>query len=477
MDDDFLLHSDAARRLYHEYAAPMPILDFHCHLDPREVAEDRRWDNPALIWLGGDHYKWRAMRANGVPERFCTGDAPDREKFRKWAETVACAARNPLFHWSHLELRRCFGLSGLLTPATADGIYDACAAALNAPDFSARGLLRRMRVKAICTTDDAASDLRWHRRIRDDGFEIKVLPTFRPDRVMNLADPAAWREYAGLLEQAAGAQIRSFDALIAALDARHAFFHDCGCRLADHGLEQACAADFTAAQCEAALRRLREARAPDADEQRAFRSAVLLETARMHARRGWAMQLHLGAMRNNNTRMFRRLGPDTGFDSIGDFEQARPLARFLDALASADELPKTILYNLNPSDNAVMAAMLGNFQDGSVPGKMQWGPAWWFLDQKDGMERHLETLSQLGLLSRFVGMATDSRSFLSFPRHEYFRRILCNLIGRDVAGGELPDDIDWLGRMVQDICFNNARDYLRLGIQPATEGMANDGIR
>jgi glucuronate isomerase len=459
MDRDFLLQTESARRLYHNAAAAMPIFDYHCHLSPREVAEDRRWENLAQIWLGGDHYKWRAMRSNGVPERFCAGDAPDREKFQKWAETLPQAVGNPLYHWTHLELRRCFGVETILSPVTADEIYEVCSAKLRTPEFSARQLMRRMNVKAVCTTDDPADDLQWHQQIRASGFDVKVLPTFRPDKAMNLADSKAWKAYIQTLERAAGMEIRSFAALIEALDRRHAFFHAAGCRLADHGLEQIYATDFTAAQCESAFQTLWNGGAPSAAERLAFQSAVLLETGRMHARRGWVMQLHLGAMRNNNTRLFRQLGPDTGFDSIGDFEQGRPLARLLDALDATDQLPKTILYNLNPRDNALMATMIGNFQDGSVPGKIQWGSAWWFLDQKDGMEQQLETLSQLGLLGRFVGMLTDSRSFLSYPRHEYFRRILCAKLGRAVEDGELPADFTWLETVVQNICFNNARDY------------------
>jgi glucuronate isomerase len=462
MGKNFLLHSPPAQRLYHEFAAPMPIFDYHCHLIPQEVAEDRRWENLTQIWLGGDHYKWRAMRANGVNQRFITGDAPDREKFQKWAETAPCTVRNPLYHWSHLELRRYFGIEKILSPETADEIYDTCTAKLQEADFSARNLMRRMNVKAVCTTDDPADDLRWHKQIRDDGFEIKVLPTFRPDKVMMFSKD--WKKYFQTLEKAAGREIKNFAALIEALDKRHQFFHEAGCRLADHGLERVEFADFTPARCEAAFQKLLNGELPSSDEQLAFKSAILLECGRMHAKRGWVMQLHLGAMRNNNSRMFEQFGPDAGCDSIGDFEQGRPLARFLDSLDCTGELPKTILYNLNPRDNALMATMTGNFQDGSVPGKIQWGSGWWFLDQKQGMEEQLETLSQIGVLGRFVGMLTDSRSFLSYPRHEYFRRILCNLIGRDVENGELPSDFDLLGGIVQDICFNNARDYFGIEV-------------
>ncbi len=465
MNKDFLLQSKPAQRLYHDYTAGMPIFDYHCHLSPQEIAEDRSWDNLAQIWLGGDHYKWRAMRANGVSEKYITGDAADREKFKKWAETIPYTLRNPLYHWSHLELQRCFGVDKILSPETADEIYDTCTALLQTPEFSARSLMRRMNVKAVCTTDDPADDLRYHRQIRDDGFEIKVLPTFRPDKVMdfplkpNAVGSKDWKNYIQTLEKVSGVEIKSFEALIEALDQRHAFFHEFGCRLADHGIEQAYAEAFTPQEVEMTFQKMLAGTQPAAHETLQFRSAVLLETGRMHARRGWVMQLHFGALRSNNTRMLNALGPDTGFDSIADVEQAQPLSRFLDALDATGELPKTILYNLNPHDNEVMATMIGNFQGGGIPGKMQWGSAWWFLDQKDGMERQIETLSQLGLLSRFVGMLTDSRSFLSYPRHEYFRRILCNLIGRDIENGELPNDMEWLGQMVQDISFNNAERY------------------
>jgi len=367
--------------------------------------------------------------------------------------------RNPLYHWSHLELKRCFGVDKILSPETADEIYDACTEKLQAPEFSARNLMRSMKVKAVCTTDDPVDDLRWHKQIRDDGFEVKVLPTFRPDKAMCLNGSKAWKKYIQTLETASGVEIKNFESLIEALDQRHAFFHEFGCRLADHGIEQAYAETFTPQEVETVFQKMISGQEPTAQETLKFRSAVLLETGRMHAKRGWVMQLHFGALRSNNSRMLKALGPDTGFDSIADVGQAQPLARFLDTLDSAGELPKTILYNLNPGDNEVMASMIGNFQSGGIPGKMQFGSAWWFLDQKDGMEKQMNALSALGLLSRFVGMLTDSRSFLSYPRHEYFRRILCNLIGREMENGELPNDMAWLGRMVQDISFNNAERY------------------
>ena len=462
MDKDFLLESKSAQRLYHDYAAAMPIFDYHCHLIPQEVAEDRSWDNLAQIWIGGDHYKWRAMRTHGVPEKFITGDATDREKFQKWAETAPYTMRNPLYHWSHLELQRYFGIEKVLSPDTADEIYDDCAEKLSTPEFSARNLLRRMNVNVVCTTDDPADDLRWHKQIRDDGFEIKVLPTFRPDKIMMFSKD--WKTYIQTLGDKSKCAIVNLDLLLEALDKRHQFFHEAGCRLSDHGLTCVPYAEATHAELDAIFQKALNGGAVSPAEQEQFATFVLREIGRMNHRRGWVMQLHLGAMRNNNSRMLAKLGPDTGFDSIGDFEQARPLARFLDALDVTDELPKTILYNLNPRDNAVMATMVGNFQGGGVRGKMQWGSAWWFLDQKDGMERQLETLSQLGLLSRFVGMLTDSRSFLSYSRHEYFRRILCNLIGRDVENGELPADFDLLGGMVRDISFNNAERYFEINI-------------
>ncbi len=458
--DDFLLETGAARELYHAYAAPMPILDYHCHLNPQDVAEDRRWENLTQIWLAGDHYKWRAMRTNGVAERYCTGDAPDREKFQKWAETMPCALRNPLYHWTHLELARYFGVSDLLSPATAERIWAIGRERLAEPDLSARGLMRASRVRLVCTTDDPVDDLRHHRAIAaDPSFEIRVLPTWRPDKGLAVESPETFNAWVDRLAQAADVEIRDFDSYREALHKRHDFFHQAGCRVSDLGLDTAYAEDYTESEIVSLFSRIRTGKTLTGDEGVRFKSAMLVEFGRMDHARGWVRQLHFGPLRNNNTRMLRQAGVDAGFDSIGDREMARPLARMLDRLDQTDQLAPTILYNLNPRDNALMATMIGNFQDGSRPGKMQWGSGWWFLDQKDGMEQHLETLSQLGLLSRFVGMLTDSRSFLSYTRHEYFRRILCNLLGHDIEKGLIPRDLPWIGGMVQDICYRNAERY------------------
>lgn len=460
LDADFLLHSAPARTLYHEFAAAMPIIDYHCHLPPQELADDRQFENLTQIWLAGDHYKWRAMRANGVAEAHITGAASAGEKFAKWAETVPYTVRNPLYHWTHLELQRYFGISELLSPASARRLYEAANEQLRTPEFSARRLVQRMNVEVVCTTDDPADSLAAHRALAATDYAVRVLPTFRPDRALAVDDAPAYLAYLDRLGGAADVDIQTYDDLVEALRRRHEAFHAHGCRLADHGLERAYAASFTAAEVNAAFAKVRGGRELNAEETGAFKSSLLLDLARLNHGRGWTQQLHLGALRNNSTRLLRQLGPDAGADSIGDFGQARPLAAFLDRLDRTDELAKTIVYNLNPADNEVMAAMLGNFQDGAAgPGKLQWGAAWWFLDQKDGMEKQLNTLSNLGLLSRFVGMLTDSRSFLSYPRHEYFRRILCNLLGHDVARGELPNDLPWLGQVVQNICYHNAKAY------------------
>jgi glucuronate isomerase len=464
MDHDFLLQGEMARALYHDYAAEMPIFDYHCHLSPQEVAEDRSWDNLAEIWLGGDHYKWRAMRTNGIEERFITGDASPQEKFRAWAQTMPYAMRNPLYHWSHLELKRCFGINKLLSPETADEIYEEASAMLKTPEFSARNLMRKMNVRVVCTTDDPADSLEHHLKIRDAGFEVKVLPTFRPDRAMNLSDSNAWKQYVEQLGRTSGLTIVSLDVLLEAIKRRHEFFHSVGCRLSDHGVAYVPDADATPAELDAIFNKAMSGAAVSLEEREKFEAAFLYEVGKMNHTRGWVQQFHVGVFRNNNSRMFKKLGPDTGFDSIADYRQGPGLIRLLDRLDSSDQLAKTILYNSNPGDNELMATMIGNYQTGGVPGKMQFGSGWWFLDQKDGMEKQLNALSALGLLSRFVGMLTDSRSFLSYPRHEYFRRILCNLIGRDVDNGELPNDVPMLGKMVQDISFNNAKNYFGVSV-------------
>ncbi len=460
ISEDFLLRSETARILYHDYAKEMPIIDYHCHLPPDQIAEDKQFENLTHIWLYGDHYKWRAMRANGINERYCTGEASDWEKFEQWAATVPYTMRNPLYHWTHLELLRYFDIDILLNKHTAREIYEECSAKLRQPDYSVKSLLTRMNVKVICTTDDPTDSLNYHSAISESGFDIRVLPTFRPDKAMLLIEsPEDFKQYLSKLAQAAGTgEITSYDALLAALQNRHDFFASMGGRLSDHGLEHIYAEFDEAAAREAFATALRGEK-PSANQALAFKSVLLYEMAKMDHAKGWTQQFHLGALRNNNERMLRELGPDTGWDSIGDYSQAQALSKFLNKLDSTDQLAKTILYNLNPADNEVLATMTGNYNDGTVAGKMQFGSGWWFLDQKDGMERQMNALSNMGLLSRFVGMLTDSRSFLSYPRHEYFRRILCNLIGQDVENGELPNDIQWLGKMVQGISYNNANKY------------------
>ncbi len=476
---NFLLRSDAAVRLYHDFAAPMPIIDYHCHLPPKEVAEDRRFANLSQIWLAGDHYKWRAMRAAGVDERFVTGDASDWEKFEKWAEVAPQTLRNPLYHWTHLELKRPFGISDrLLGPDTAKSIWNDANAKLQQPDFSARGIMRRMNVKLVCTTDDPIDSLEWHQKIAaDTSFDIQVLPTFRPDKAMQIealrpdgggvteASVKVYNDYLDRLGDAAGVSIKTFDDLLEALTKRHDFFHQNGCRLSDHGLT-----DFQYARpsqnFDADFIRLRSGAANlSSPDMLSLQSTIMLHIAQLNAKRGWTMQLHLGAIRNNNSRMFKKLGPDSGFDSIADGSRAASLSSFFDRLDREDNLPKTIAYNLNPTDNAMLATMIGNFQDGKTPGKMQFGSGWWFLDQKDGMEQQLNTLSNFGLLSQFVGMLTDSRSLLSYTRHEYFRRILCNLLGDEVRQGLLPNDLNLIGGMVRDICYNNARKFFGFNLE------------
>ena len=467
LSDDFLLQSATARQLYHAHAAPQPIIDYHCHLPPDQIAQNRQFENITQLWLYGDHYKWRAMRANGVNERFITGDASDWEKFEKWAETVPYTVRNPLYHWTHLELRRYFGITELLGPGSAHRIWEQCNALLQTPDYGVQGLLRRMNVRVVCTTDDPADTLEHHQALRAQDAEVQVLPTFRPDKAMT-PEASDYPAYLQKLGAAAGLAINSYADLLAALRQRHDYFASLGGRLSDHGLERVYAVPYTEAQVAATFAKARAGQALTAEEIEQFKSAMLVELAIMDWEKGWTQQFHLGALRNNNTRALRQLGPDTGWDSIGDFGQAASLSRFLDTLDNQDKLTKTILYNLNPADNDLFATMIGNFQDGSVAGKMQFGSGWWFLDQKDGMEKQLNALSNMGLLSRFVGMLTDSRSFLSYPRHEYFRRILCNVLGRDVENGELPaEELPWLGELVERICYGNARDYFGFAKAPA----------
>ena len=459
--EDFLLESPQARRLYHEHAAPQPIIDYHCHLPPAEIAGDQRWPDLAALWLGGDHYKWRAMRTAGVDERFCTGDATPWEKFAKYAETMPQLLRNPLYHWSHLELARYFGIDDrLLGPGTAREIFDRCNEMLAQPGFSARGLMERSNVETVCTTDDPVDSLEHHRALAaDKNFKIRVLPTWRPDKALFIDRPEIFSAWLAALEKAAGLSISSLDDLLSALQKRHDFFAEHGCRLSDRGIETVWAEDCTAAEASAIFAKARAKGPVTGEEAVRYKSFLLHELAAMDAANGWTMQIHYGALRSANTRMLGKLGPDTGFDSIGDWPVASAMARHFDRLDVQGQLPKTIIYNLNPRDNEVIATMLGNFQDGVTAGKMQIGSGWWFNDQLDGMTRQIEALSQLGVLARFVGMLTDSRSFLSYTRHEYFRRLLCNILGRDMQRGLIPDDVELVGGLVADISYRNAKDY------------------
>ena len=466
--DDFLLTTKQARELYHTYAADEPIYDYHCHLPPELIASNHQFADLAELWLGGDHYKWRAMRTNGVAEDYVTGGASPREKFQAWAETVPHTLRNPLFHWTHLELKRYFGVDTLLDGKSAEKIWKQANAKL--PKLRVHDLINHSKVAVICTTDDPADSLDLHAKIRANPGRLKarVYPAFRPDKALSVGAPATFNAW---LEKLAGAAraangIRTFDDLLSALKKRHQDFHDAGCRLSDHGLEFALSESCTHAQAKMIFDAVRSGRPANLDEAIRYGSYLMLEFGRWDAARGWTKQLHLGALRNNNTRLLTKLGPDTGFDSIGDFPQAVALSRYLNTLDSTDQLPRTIVYNNNPGDNYVLAAMIGNFQDGSIPGKVQFGSGWWFLDQKEGMEWQMNALSNLGLLSRFVGMITDSRSFVSYPRHEYFRRTLCNLLGGDMARGEVPNDFKLVGPMVRNICFGNARDYFGLELGP-----------
>ena len=464
-DDNFLLSTPTAERLYDGYAEGLPIIDYHCHLNPQYVAEDHVFENLSKIWLEGDHYKWRAMRANGVDERYITGtDTTDREKFEKWAATVPYTMRNPLYHWTHLELKTAFGVTDLLSPATAADIYERCSAMLQTPERSARGLMRHYKVETVCTTDDPADSLEHHIKAAKEDFGVKMLPTWRPDKAMAVENPQEFRAYVERLAQAAGMTIGNYADLMEALKRRHDFFASLGCRLSDHGLGAFYAEDYTQAEIEAIFAKVYAGNHLTDAETAKFKTAMLVEFAIMDHDAGWTQQFHYGALRNNNSRMMKAIGPDTGFDSIGDYTVGEKMAKFFDMLASRDKLGKTIIYNLNPRDNELVATMAGNFQDGRYgAGKIQFGSGWWFLDQKDGMERQMNALSNLGLLSRFVGMLTDSRSFLSYPRHEYFRRTLCNLIGNDIEAGLLPaSEIDFIGKeIVAKVCYGNAKEFFK----------------
>lgn len=460
---DFLLDTKTASKLYHTYAEHLPIIDYHCHIPPKDVAEDRQFENMTRIWLAGDHYKWRAMRTCGVDEYYITGGASDWEKFEMWARTVPKTIRNPLYHWTHLELNRPFGINTmLLCEETAKKIWEKCNAKLATPAFTTQGILKQWNVEIVCTTDDPIDSLEYHQAYKNNPKKktnTKLVPAWRPDKAMAIEDLDAFNTYLDKLEAVANCEIKDFETLIYALRVRHAYFHENGCRLSDHGIETAYADDYTESEVQKIVQKARKGKALTAEEIGKFKSAMMYEFGIMDYEKGWVQQLHLGALRNNNTRMKRTLGPDTGYDSIGDFEIARPLAKFLDRLDSNDKLTKTILYNLNPRDNELMATMIGNFQDGKIPGKLQYGAAWWFLDQLDGMTRQIEALSNMGILSQFVGMLTDSRSFLSYSRHEYFRRLLCRILGREMEAGLIPNDIELVGEMVQNICYYNAKRY------------------
>lgn len=459
LDENFILNNKTAEQLYHDFAKLVPIIDYHNHLPPDQIANDINFSNITQVWQYGDHYKWRAMRTNGVHESYCTGDKPDVEKFVKWAETVPYTLRNPLYHWTHLELQRYFDIDTILSGETAHQVFEEASAKLQTPEYSVRNLLRKMKVEVLCTTDDPVDSLEHHKKIKDDGFEIKILPAFRPDKAMNADDVVAFNAYVDRVEAVSGVAVSSYADYLVALQNRHDFFASMGCTVSDHGLETIYAEDYSDAEIATIFAAIRAGKSVSHQENLKFKSAMLVEFAKWDHAKGWVQQYHLGALRNNNSRMLKLLGPDTGWDSIGDFSQARALSKFLNKLDSTDQLAKTILYNLNPADNELMATMIGNFNDGSVAGKIQFGSGWWFLDQKDGMIKQINALSNMGLLSRFIGMLTDSRSFMSYPRHEYFRRILCNLFGEEIENGEMPNDIPWVGKMVQDICYYNAKNY------------------
>ena len=460
LDADFLLQTDTARSLFRKHADKMPIIDYHCHLDPQMIAQNYQFADLTEIWLGGDHYKWRAMRANGVPEEYITGNRSSYEKFEKWAETIPYTMRNPLYHWTHLELNRVFGISDIVKPSNARDIYEACTAKLQTPEFRPQAIMKRMRVEAVGTTDDPVDTLAYHRSIRESGFSVKVLPAWRPDKAMAVENPPIYNAYITKLEAASGMSISTYNDLLDALQRRHDYFEQEGCNLSDHGISTFYADRYTENEIRQIFLKVRAGNAPTSEETNKFRSAMLYELAVMDNRSNWIQQFHIGAIRNNNARMFQKLGPDTGFDSIDDCTLAAPMNRFFSRLNEDGNLARTIVYNLNPRDNELIVSALYNFNDGSVPGKMQFGSGWWFLDQLTGMENQLNALSSIGLLSRFVGMLTDSRSFLSYPRHEYFRRLLCNMIGNDIEKGLLPvSEITLIGQMIEDICYYNAKRY------------------
>ncbi len=460
LDQDFLLQTKTAQQLYHEYAAAMPIIDYHNHLPPAEIEGNKQFSSMTEIWLKGDHYKWRAMRTRGIDENDITGNADDYTKFKVWAETVPYTMRNPLYHWTHLELKTPFGITDLLNADTAEAIYKKCNEQL--PSLRVHNILKQFNVEVLCTTDDPADNLEHHLAIKQSSAGLKVFPAFRPDKSMAVEDPESYNQYIDRLSAASNISIDSYQALLDALKKRHDFFHEAGCRISDHGLETMYAEDFTMAELTESFKKIRKGERLGKQSVHQFKSATLHFICEWNAARGWVQQFHIGALRNNNSRLLVQLGADAGVDSIGDWRVAEPMSKFFNRLDKDNRLAKTIIYNNNPSHNAIYATMVGNFQGDGIPGKIQYGSGWWFLDQKDGMEQQMNTLSNMGLLSFFIGMTTDSRSFLSFPRHEYFRRILCNLIGNDVENGELPHDIKWLGKIVRDICYNNAKRYFNL---------------
>lgn len=456
--ENFLLENKYSEELYHNYSKNQPIIDYHNHLSPQLICEDYVFNNISEVWIKGDHYKWRAMRTLGVNEKFITGAASDKEKFLQWGKTVPYTLRNPLYHWTHLELARYFDIYELLNEKTAEGIYEETTARLNSSEYSCQNLLRKVNVKVVCTTEDPTDTLEFHQKMRANGLDIKVSTSFRPDKSI-LIGAEGYNEYIDALGESAGIEINNYDDFCNALQKRISYFNDNGCKVSDHGLEQIYFEEFTASEIQNIFKKKRSNQELSQEEILKFQSGVLLFLSETYHQFGWVQQFHLGALRNNNARMHRILGPDTGWDSIGDFSQARKLSQFLNALDTKDKLTKTILYNLNPADNEVLATMIGNFNDGSVKGKVQFGSGWWFLDQKDGMTKQMNALSNMGLLSCFIGMLTDSRSFLSFPRHEYFRRVLCNLLGKEIESGELPNDMELIGKMVSDISYHNAEEY------------------
>jgi len=460
INDNFMLHSDAAAELYHRSAEPKPIIDYHCHLSPQMIADNYQFSDITELWLGGDHYKWRAMRGNGVPEKYITSDASAWEKFEKWAETMPYLMRNPLYHWTQLELARVFGIYKILNPSTAREIFEECNAKLSLPEYRGQALIRRFNVETVCTTDDPADDLRFHKQIAGSPFGVNVLPAWRPDKAMAIDNPEEYRKYIEKLGAAAGMQILSYDDLLEALQKRHKFFEEAGCKLSDHGMDTFHASEYTAGEIDAIFKAVLAGRKPSVEQIDKFLSAFLHDSAVMDAESGWAQQFHIGPLRNNNSRMFNSIGPDTGFDAINDLPCAVAGHKFFDGLAKEDKLAKTILYCLNPKDNEVLMAMAYTFNDGTVPAKMQFGSGWWFLDHESGMRAQMDALSSQGLLSRFVGMLTDSRSFVSYPRHEYFRRILCDILGNDLESGRLPkSEMSFIHKMVEDISYNNAKTY------------------